>query len=304
MSDPWDPYKGDPLDNPPGWTDPYEDIPPMAPPPRYSPTPSHQPPTGPPPNSPLLTGLILGLLLVALSVAVFQLFGSDDRSTADQTTTTTTVPEDDGSTETTPPDDETATTTTPETTLPTTNPYGAVDPPIPASKLKMRTDGLGVMDNDIKDIVFGMEADLAIGRLVASFGQPTDTGWQTSTDQWGVCAGELERVLTFETFAAIVTKAGGKEVFSGYRNDLSFGDINAAPATMETLSGLKIGNSVGDLKNIYSNQVVTFGSDAKLGPTYTVTSAATGAVLLWGPVQGEADSDRIVGIYAPDVCSQ
>lgn len=303
MSDPWDPYKGDPLDNPPGWTDPYEDIPPMAPPPRYSPTPSHQPPTGPPPNSPLLTGLILGLLLVALSVAVFQLFGSDDNSTADQTTTTTTVPEDDGSTETTPPDDDT-TTTTPETTLPTTNPYGAVDPPIPASKLKMRTDGLGVMDNDIKDIVFGMEADLAIGRLVASFGQPTDTGWQTSTDQWGVCAGELERVLTFETFAAIVTKAGGKEVFSGYRNDLSFGDINAAPATMETLSGLKIGNSVGDLKNIYSNQVVTFGSDAKLGPTYTVTSAATGAVLLWGPVQGEADSDRIVGIYAPDVCSQ
>lgn len=303
MSDPWDPYKGDPLDNPPGWTDPYEDIPPMAPPPRYSPTPSHQPPTGPPPNSPLLTGLILGLLLVALSVAVFQLFGSDDNSTADQTTTTTTVPEDDGSTETTPPDDDT-TTTTPETTLPTTNPYGAVDPPIPASKLKMRTDGLGVMDNDIKDIVFGMEADLAIGRLVASFGQPTDTGWQTSTDQWGVCAGELERVLTFETFAAIVTKAGGKEVFSGYRNDLSFGDINAAPATMETLSGLKIGNSVGDLKSIYSNQVVTFGSDAKLGPTYTVTSAATGAVLLWGPVQGEADSDRIVGIYAPDVCSQ
>lgn len=301
MSNPKDPYNGDPFDNPPGWTDPYADIPPLPPPSDFSPVNPQQPPTGQPPGSPLLTGLILGLLLVALSVAVFQLFGSDDSATAGGTTTTTAG----GDTTTTAPGTDTeTTTTTPPTTVPSTDPYPPVEPKIPAADLKMRTDGLGVMDNDIKDITFGTEADLAIGRLVASFGEPTDTGWQTSTDQWGVCAGDLERVLTFETFAAIVTKSGGQEVFNGYRNDINWGDITLPPASIETLSGLKIGDSVGDLKSIYASQVVTFGSNAKLGSTYTVTSAASGTVLLWGPVQGEDDSDRIVGIYAPDVCSR
>ncbi len=300
MSDPKDPYSRDPFENPPGWTDPYADIPPLPPPSGFPPLEPQQPPPGQPPGSPLLTGLILGLLLVALSVAVFQLFGSDDTATA-VATTTTTVGDD---TTTTVPETDTDTTTTTPTTVPSTDPYPPVEPPIPSADLKMRTDGLGVMDNDIKDIVFGTEADVAIGRLVASFGEPTDTGWQTSTDQWGVCAGDLERILTFETFAAIVTKSGGQEVFNGYRNDINFGDINAAPAAIETLSGLKIGDSVADLNKIYESQVVTFGSDAKLGSTYTVSSAANGTVLLWGPVQGEDDSDRIIGIYAPNVCSR
>ncbi|KAA3641894.1 MAG: hypothetical protein DWP92_00360 [Armatimonadetes bacterium] len=300
MSDPKDPYNGDPFDNPPGWTDPYADIPPLPPPSGFPPTDPQQPPSGQPPGSPLLTGLILGLLLVAISVAVFQLFGSDDNGTAVGTTTTTTTAG--GDTTTTVPD--TDTTTTSSTTIPSTDPYPAVDPPIPAEDLKMRTDGLGVMDNDIKDIVFGTEADVAIGRLVASFGEPVDTGWQTSTDQWGVCAGDLERILTFETFAAIVTKSGGQEVFNGYRNDINFGLIEEPPAAIETLSGLKIGDTVADLNSIYESQVVTFGSDPKLGSTYTVTSAASGTVLLWGPVQGQDDSDRIIGIYAPDVCAR
>ncbi len=300
MSDPKDPYNGDSFDNPPGWTDPYADIPPLPPPSDFPPMDPQQPPPGQPPGSPLLTGLILGLLLVALSVAVFQLFGSEDSGGTAAGTTTTTAG---GDTTTTVPDTDTTTTTS--TTVPSTDPYPAVEPPIPAADLKMRTDGLGVMDNDIKDIVFGTEDDLAIGRLVASFGNPTeDTGWQTSTDQWGVCAGDLERVLKFETFAAIVTKSGGQEVFNGYRNDINFGLIEEAPAAIETLSGLKIGDTVADLNSIYESQVVTFGSDAKLGSTYTVSSAASGTVLLWGPVQGQDDSDRIIGIYAPDVCSR
>jgi len=243
--------------------------------------------------------LILALLLVGLSVAVFQLFGAEDDGTASGTTTTTL----DG-TATTTTLDGTGTTTTTATTLPSTEPYPPVDPPIPASDLKMMTDGLRVNDNDIKDIVFGTDADLAIGRLTASFGDPEDTGWQTSTDQWGVCAGDLERVLTFDTFAAIVTKSGGQEVYNGYRNDINFGDITQAPATLETLSGLKIGDTVDDLQTIYADQRVTFGTNPRLGPTYSVVSAASGTTLLWGPVEGEDPSDRIIGIYAPDVCGR
>jgi hypothetical protein len=236
---------------------------------------------------------------VGLSVAVFQLFGAEGDGTAAGTTTTTVV----GATTTTI-DDGLGTTTTSSTTLPTTDPYPPVDPAIPAADLKMITEGLRVNDNDIKDIVFGTEAELAIGRLTASFGNPVDTGWQTSTDQWGVCAGDLERILTFGTFAAIVTKSGGQEVFNGYRNDLNFGDITSDPATIETLSGLMIGDTVEDLQDIYASQRVEFGTHPLLGPTYSVVSAASGTTLLWGPVEGQDSSDRVIGIYAPDVCGR
>lgn len=292
MSDPRDPYQ-----NPPGWTDPYAETPATPPGNPHDPSGPQGPPSGQPPGSPLLTGLIIGLLLVALSVAVFQLFGSDDQPTATGTNSTTV----DAQTTTT---DALDTTTTTTTTLPATVPYDSVDPPIPADRLKMMTDGLRVNDDDIPDLEFGDDANVVIGRLVASFGQPTDTGWQTSTGQWGVCAGDLERVLTFETFAAIVTKTGGPEIFNGYRSDINYGDITEPPASIETLSGLVTGDTVADLQSIYSSQRVIFSSDPGLGPTFVVESVATGTTLLWGPVEGEDPGDRVIGIYAPDVCSR
>ena len=266
------------------------------------PVPPAPTPTGQPPGSPLLTGLIIGLLLVALSVAVFQLFGAEGDPTAAATTTTT----EPGATTTTDPNATTTTdpNATTSTTLPSTDPYDPVDPAIPAEDLKMMTDGLRVNDNDIPDIVFGADAATAIGRLVASLGDPVDTGWQTSTGQYGVCAGDLERVLTFGTFAAIVTKNGGQEQFNGYRNDTLYGDISLPPASITTLSGLRIGDTVQALKDTYASQVVSFGSDPKLGTTYEVRSAASDTVLLWGPVSGEDADDIVAGIYAPDVCGR
>ncbi|MDA2979676.1 MAG: hypothetical protein O3B42_07960 [Actinomycetota bacterium] len=292
MSEPRDPYQ-----NPPGWTDPYAESPATPPGTPFDPSGPQGPATGPPPGSPLLTGLILGLLLVALSVAVFQLFGSDDPGTAAPTTSTTAA---DQTSSTTTVDSSTTTSTT----VPSTDPYEPVDPPIPADTLKMITDGLRVNDTDIPDIVFGQAAETAIGRLVASFGQPDDTGWQTSTGQWGVCAGDLERILQFGTFAAIVTRSGGSDIFNGYRSDINYGDITEPPATIETLSGLTLNDTVADLQSIYASQRVFFVDDASLGSTFVVESLSNGTTLLWGPVQGEEPTDRIVGIYAPDVCSR
>lgn len=291
MSEPMDPF-----DNPPGWTDPYAD--PAAAPPQAPFQPG--PPQGQPPGSPLLTGLILLLLLVSVSVAVFQLFGSDGDTSAAPTTTT--VP--DGETTTTVPGSETTTTTPTDTTLPPTDPFPPVEPPIPVDRLKMKTDGIRINDNDLQDIDFGQDAATAIGRLVASFGEPADTGWQTSTGVYGVCPGDLERVLTFGTLAAIVTNNGGQELFNGYRNDVTFGDISLDPAKMTTLSGLAIGDTVQDLQDIYQDQVVAFTNDPRLGPTFEVRGATSGAILLWGPVEGEDASDKVIGIYAPDVCSR
>ncbi len=299
MSDPYDPHQ-----NPPGWTDPYADLTNLS---GNEPLPPMEPPTTPPaqpPGSPLLTGLIIGLLLVALSVAVFQLLSPEDSGDAAGTTTTTV----DGETTTTTVDGETTTTTVDgetTTTVPPADPFDAVPPAIEVDRLKLITNGLRVNDNEIPDIVFGQDAPTAMGRLVASFGDPTeDTGWQVSTGQYGVCAGDLERVLLFGPFAAIVTKPGGQEIFNGYRHDLTFGDLTNPAAGLETLSGLTVGDSVADLQSIYAGELVTFSTDPRLGEIYEVRGSTSGSLLLWGPVEGPDDADRIIGIYAPDVCSR
>ena len=299
MSDPQDPHQ-----NPPGWTDPYADLTDLS---GNEPLPPMEPPTTPPaqpPGSPLLTGLIIGLLLIALSVAVFQLLAPEDSDQASGETTTTV----EGETTTTVEGDTTTTTEGTDsttTTIPAGDPFDPVPPPIEVERLKMITNGTRVNDNDIKDIVFGDDAAEAIGRFVASFGDPTgDTGWQVSTGQYGVCAGDLERVVLFGPYAAIATKPGGTEIYNGYRHDLTFGDLNNPAAGLETLSGLTIGDTVGDLRSIYANETVTFSSDARLGDIYEVRGSTSGSLLLWGPVDGTEDTDRIIGIYAPDVCSR
>ena len=169
----------------------------------------------------------------------------------------------------------------------------------------MITNGMRVNDNDIKDIVFGDDAETAIGRYVASFGDPTeDTGWQVSTGQFGVCAGDLERIVFFGPYAAVVTKAGGPEIYNGYRHDLTFGDLSNPAADLETLSGLTIGDTVAELNSIYAGENVTFSTDPALGEIYEVRGSTSGSLLLWGPVEGSDDDDRVVGIYAPDVCTR
>ena len=299
MTTPQDPYA-----NPPGWTDPYADLTDIS---ADDPLPPMEPPTTPPaqpPGSPLLTGLIIGLLLIALSVAVFQLLKPDDSGTAVGTSTTTSA----GSTTTT--SDPSGTTSTSEgsgttTTIPVTEPYPPVDPPIPVEKLKMITNGMRINDNDIPDITFGSDAATAIGRYVTSFGPSTnDSGWQVSTAAFGVCAGDFERSVYFGTYAAILTKQGGEEIYNGYRQDLTFGSATDAAFDLETLSGLKLGDTVAGLNEIYKGETVSFVVDPKLGDVFRVEGSTSGSLLLWGPIQGENDTDRIVGIYAPDVCNR
>ena len=297
MSDSYDPNQ-----NPPGWTDPYADLNDLT---GDEPLPPMEPPTTPPaqpPGSPLLTGLIIGLLLVALSVAVFQLLSPEDSGEAAGTTTTTVEGE-----TTTTVEGETTTTSegTTTTTAPPADPYEPVPPAIPVDRLKLISNGVQINDNDIPNIVFGQDDATAIGRFVASFGDPTgDTGFQVSTGQYGVCAGDLERIVTFGPFAAVVTKPGGQEIFNGYRFDLTFGDLSNPAAGMETLSGLKLGDTVAQLRDIYGGEDVTFATDPRLGEIFEVRGSTSGTLLLWGPVEGSDDSDRVIGIYGPDVCSR
>jgi hypothetical protein len=114
--------------------------------------------------------------------------------------------------------------------------------------MKLMTDRVRIQADDIPDLAFGNAADLVIGALTASFGNPDeDNGWQVSAGEWGVCVGDLERVVRFGPFAAIVTMVDDADVFNGYRQDVGFGDLGSPASQLETLSGLRAGDTVGDL---------------------------------------------------------
>ncbi|GMQ85276.1 MAG: hypothetical protein BMS9Abin07_0842 [Acidimicrobiia bacterium] len=284
--------------DPTDWTDPYDDLSDLT---GAEPVPPLEDPNIPPatpPGSPLLTGLVVGLLLVALSVAVFQLLTGDETPVAGDTTTTTAPG---GTTTTTEPGPST-TTTSP---LPPSDPYPPVGEPIPVGQMKLMTDRVRVQSAEIPDLAFGDVADLVVGALTASFGDPDeDNGWQVSTGEWGVCVGDLERVVRFGPFAAIVTMVDDADVFNGYRQDVGFGDLGSPASQLETLSGLRAGDTVGDLKRIYASQTVEFATDATGGEVFELRGAESNDLILWGPVAGQADEDPVIGIYAPDLCTR
>ncbi len=270
------------------------------------PLPSLEDPTLPPatpPRSPLLTGLILGLLLVVLSIAIFNLTQDDGTNAADGTPATTTP-----STETSVADSDTTATTTGDTTDETSTttttaaiifePYVAVGQPIPLSGLKLEVGGIG-------PIRLGAEASEAVGMLIASLGDPSsDTGPIVATGEFGACNGGRARVVKFGALAAIIViDEGGPETFAGYRLDLTYeGAAISGAAELETLSGLKLGFSVQQLKDIYDGFDIELVDDPTLGRIFELRSGNTNNLLLWGPVldTGNEGTDTIMGIYSVD----
>lgn len=295
-----DSYEPPPSDQP---FDPYEGLMDLT---GEEPLPPLEDPTLPPatpPRSPLLTGLILGLLLVVLSIAVFNLTRDDESPTAAGTPGTSTPP-----TVTTAGDAETAITgeaTTDDTSTTATTeqpvifePYTAVGNPIPLSNLKLEVGGLG-------SITLGTDAAEAVGMLISTLGDPTsDTGPIVSTGEFGACAGEQARIVKFGALAAIVViDADGTETLGGYRLDLTYeGGPSSDAALLETLSGLKLGNSMVKLREIYLGFDITLVDDPVVGRIFELRSNSTNNLLLWGPVSetGDEGTDLILGIYSVD----
>ena len=87
------------------------------------------------------------------------------------------------------------------------------------------------------------------------------------------------------------------------RLDLTYeGASTSAAADLETLSGLKLGNSVVQLREIYPGFDITLVADPDLGRIFELRSGNTGNLLLWGPVtdSGSEGTDTIMGIYSVD----
>lgn len=285
--------------NDPAGFDPYGDLSDLTADESLPPMEDPTLPPATPPRSPLLTGLIVALLLAVVSIAFFQLLGNDDEPAASATSTTAaTTTGAPGTTTTTNPDAGTSTTAV--TAEPASfDPYVAVGEPVPTEQLTLAVDGIGPIE-------FGSPADEAVGRLIASLGDPTtDSGPVTSTGTYGACDGEMERIVRWGPLVAVVViDPDGTEIFGGYRLDLQYGDILSSAATdLATVSGLKAGDSVLTLEDIYSNFRIDYVVVPGLDTTFQLFGSS-GANLLWGPVTSEADDGTVLGIYAPDACGR
>lgn len=263
-------------------------------------------PQAAPPRSPLLAGLIVGLLLVVLSIAAFQLIGSDDNGDPAANPTTTPAP-----TETTDANGTTSSTTEGATTNPPTGPtvtpnnpagidlpeFVATGNPVDISELTLAVDSMG-------PIQLGASAPRAVGRLIASLGAPDeDSGAVISTGAFGSCEGDVERIVRWGPLVVVVIVDDDRtQTLGGYRLDLSYGGFNSPTADLQTLSGLQLGNSVAQLERIYEGFEIEYLTHPDLENIFELRSSNSGNLLLWGPISSADESGFIEGIYSPDAC--
>ncbi|MEN8234831.1 MAG: hypothetical protein ABFR89_07895 [Actinomycetota bacterium] len=181
------------------------------------------------------------------------------------------------------------TTSTTTTTIPDASSLAAVGDPVAVPSLKLRAGGIGPID-------FGTPADEAIGRLVASLGQPDETG--AAGEELGLCADEEGRFARWAGFTAVVSGLFDGGTFAGYRFD-----EQAVPTfhlDLATPSGVRLGDTVSFLNKTYASYQIDY---VTAGGTDVFHLSDADGLLLWGPVSSTEDSGRIEGIYSPDSCS-
>ena len=250
--------------------------------------------------NPWLVGLAIAVVLAAISVIAFGLF-TPDKGEGTTTTTTTTGTSESTSSSSTTIAGSTTTTSAGGTTI--TLPGGGealpitpVGDPIPIAELTMASDGIGAL-------TFGSDGDPVLGKLAATFGDPTkDTGFIVGDGSFGECTGDSIRVVQWGPLNIVVRGEAANSTFISYRMDTRYGGINLPPTDMQTKSGLRVGDMVSQLKSIYSAFDISFSVDQSAGKVFELRPADSQALLLWGPVQSEADDALVTGIYSPNVC--
>ena len=252
--------------------------------------------------NPWLVGLAVALVLVTVGVIAFGLLHGGGGTGSASDTTVTTLP---GDTSTTLPGDSTSSTapgTATTITLPgggTTD--GEIEPvgdPIPINELTMTSDDIGPLD-------FGADGDEVLGRLVRTFGPPSgDTGFIVGSGSFGECPGWSIRVVRWGPLNIVVHGEPGDSAFVSYRLDLRYGGVSSPTRDIATLSGLRVMDTVAELKDTYSDYHIEFVVEQDVGLTFALSLTPTDEVLLWGPVDSQADDALVTGIYSPDACDQ
>ena len=125
-----------------------------------------------------------------------------------------------------------ATTTTPPTTEP---PIPSLGDPIPLDELTLGAFSLGPLD-------FGSTDTNALGRLVATFGQPDSV--EAIGEANGLCPTESGRAARFGWLTVLVRDEAGTEVLVAYRlGQPDSADEGHPTATLQTISGAAIGDT-------------------------------------------------------------
>ncbi len=254
-------------------------------------------PPATPPRNPLIVGLLVLALLFVITITAFQLLRPRDSATTADDGLTTLI---------------TAAGSEPDTTLPpTTVSDDAPDATAPAATIvpvgePIPLEDLQLAVNSIGPIAFGTAADQALGRLVASLGDPDDdTGPILSTGEHGSCVGVMERVVRFGPLSVLLNDdAEGVSVLAGYRLDLSAGAFISPAINLTTLSGLKGGDTIDTLEDVYSGFVIEYVEHDQFGEVYELHRRADNALLLWGPITSRDPDGQILGIFSPDPCPQ
>ncbi len=217
--------------------------------------------------------------------------GTDDTTAAPATTLppvpTTAVPT------TVPPAPVTtvapATTSTTTTTIPESSSIEAAGTAVPASSLTLTANGIG-------PIAFGDAASDAVGRLVASLGRPQEIG--VAGEEMGLCANDDGRFARWAGLTVVITGTFADGTFTGYRYEAEA--VPTMHLDLATPSGLRVGDPISTLNQIYSSYQIDYVSSEGTG-LFRLSHADD--LLLWGPVSSIEDSGRVEGIYAPDACS-
>jgi len=149
----------------------------------------------------------------------------------------------------------------------------------------LKASGIGPID-------IGLPITEAAGALVASLGTAQGAGIDSDTCpdsgwywlEWG------DLLVLFDGYTP-------NAEFVGYAYET---DGTGEPDPMlETLSGLRLGDTVETLQKTYASYTVSF--EVIEGRDYFRLSDG-GELLLWGPVTSSEAQGTIEGIYSPDAC--
>ncbi len=167
-------------------------------------------------------------------------------------------------------------------------------------------DDLRLFDTGIGPLTIGDDGTVVVGRLVASLGQPdADTGTIPGDGRGGQCPGTPVREVRWGTLAIFnVVEIDGAQTFDSYRLDTAFTSESDPAAGLATRSGLRLGESVAQLRSIYAGFDLRLG-DLGLGyPSFELRSGDDGSLLLWGSLTSEHDDGIVTGIQSPHRCSE
>ena len=199
-------------------------------------------------------------------------------------------------TQTGPPETTVAPTTTqpPTTTTTTTTepPVQALGDPIALEDLTLGAFSLGPLD-------FG-DADIsALGRLVATFGQPDDVSPIGEAE--GLCPTESGRSARFGWLTVLLRDEAGTEVLVAYRLEEPADAVPGHPtADLRTISSAAIGATAAEWNAIYGTSIVRTG-EVDGTPVLLLLRSSDERTLLWGPLSQD-EPTVMLGIYSPRPC--